>query len=589
MLTVNCIDDNWYSVKLENCDIEEFKTYVKLLDKIKNKHFDLGNGLWVMNKNDALSLKDIDKLNAIGSNMKLEPYLYQKQAVLFGMRTKNALFKLPCGAGKTPIGIAIISELLKANAIDGVSVIVVKATLKTQWQGEVEKFTNLRSNIIQTYAQSTFSDKTKLKRREIKLKTLLKDAANNVDEIITVKQEIENINAEIEKNFESQFDESKYDILILNYETLADDKVREYMLKNVDISLFFVDEIDMIKESSSHRNKNLCKFSQKAKYRFGATATPVRKNPRDIYSIFKFLSPGLFTTLKDFDYQFVTMNRFNRPSGVKNEAYLNKTISPLIFSKTLDEIADELPRQSVHKVMCSLTNEQIVMNETIQEEISAIKDKQTKLLNAFGPVKCKTNEEYISNENAIIARQTFAQMLANSEELLINSKSSMAKKYVTGSKSSKVELCLSMVEKIVNSGEKVCIFSKFLGIQDILARELTKILPNTKVDRIYGSLSDPERARIMNEYNSNDDHGVLLLSDAGESGLNLSSTKYIIEFELADSAAKQTQRHGRNRRADSTHSNVFVYQLIAKDSYDEIAQKIIDKKETFEKNILAGL
>ena len=61
----------------------------------------------------------------------------------------------------------------------------------------------------------------------------------------------------------------------------------------------------------------------------------------------------------------------------------------------------------------------------------------------------------------------------------------------------------------------------------------------------------------------------------------------MIEMDLADSAAKQTQRHGRIQRADSKHSNVFVYQLIVKDSYDHtIGPKSSQKKQGYAGRIL---
>lgn len=70
--------------------------------------------------------------------------------------------------------------------------------------------------------------------------------------------------------------------------------------------------------------------------------------------------------------------------------------------------------------------------------------------------------------------------------------------------------------------------------------------------------------------------------------LNLSNCKYLIEMEPADSYLIQTQRRGRVERADSVHDNVFVYQLIAQDSYDEIALKVVDKKERYDSQIIQG-
>lgn len=71
--------------------------------------------------------------------------------------------------------------------------------------------------------------------------------------------------------------------------------------------------------------------------------------------------------------------------------------------------------------------------------------------------------------------------------------------------------------------------------------------------------------------------------------VNLSQCKYLIEYDLANSYAIQTQRWGRLERADSIHNTVFVYQLIMKDSWDEVAAKIIEKKEGYDDTIIKSL
>lgn len=71
--------------------------------------------------------------------------------------------------------------------------------------------------------------------------------------------------------------------------------------------------------------------------------------------------------------------------------------------------------------------------------------------------------------------------------------------------------------------------------------------------------------------------------------LNLSRCKYLIEYDIANSYAVQTQRHGRLERADSIHDNVCVYQIIAENSWDEIAIKIVEKKENYDLELIKSL
>lgn len=569
----------------------DYLSYTKILGDINSKYFDFKNSLWVC---DAISAQKIqDELNnlSIGSTMKLSPYNYQRQAIAYCLANTNALLKLPCGAGKTPIGLGIFNELIKSQRLNPPGIYIVKAALKIQWEKEVDKFVDYRAKIINTYKSVTASIKGKIKRRENNVKKLLKESAiNNRDGLIQLKSEIEKLQGEAETLFLEEFNTNKYDIFIINYETLSDEKVRQ-ALHVIKPNFFYIDEVDCIKDPGTKRSQFLGEFKY-AENKYGATATPIRKNPKDLFGMFSFLVPSLFPNEKDFDERYLK-KYFGRITGSKNEDELAEKIKPYMFVRTFEQIADQLPQQVVIQQYCNLAPKQQAMTNRIMEEMDAFKGQEEALCRRFSPQQLKDNAEYKRIEGNIVARQTFAQMLANSEELLLASNSDMAKAYVTDSPSSKVELCMELVEKIVSSEEKVCIFSKYIGIQTIISREIDKLkassseFENIEYAKIYGSMSDVERDRVISHYNATDNCRVLLLSDAGEAGLNLSTTKYMIEFELAESAAKQTQRHGRIQRADSIHKNVFVYQLIANGSYDEIAQLIVSKKQKYAETILS--
>ena len=72
-------------------------------------------------------------------------------------------------------------------------------------------------------------------------------------------------------------------------------------------------------------------------------------------------------------------------------------------------------------------------------------------------------------------------------------------------------------------------------------------------------------------------------------GISLSKCNYLIEYDLADSYAIQTQRHGRIKRANSVHKTGYVYQIICLESWDEVQQKIIAKKENYDSTLIQSL
>ena len=377
-----------------------------------------------------------------------------------------------------------------------------------------------------------------------------------------------------------------YDLLILNFETLDDPVVKD-ILKKQKIDFWFIDEIDNIKDPDTKRSKNLAEFNN-AKFKFGATATPIRKNPVDLYGVFHFLKPDLFPNRNAFELRY-TKKYFGRIVGSQNEDELSNIITPFIFSRTFEEISDQLPQQVVIQKYCELSPAQLRMHKKLMTEVQLFKEEQETMAQRFNQSQLRNNAEYERLNGNIVARQTFAQMLADSEDLLKASESSLSKQYLTGTKSSKVELCIELVKSIIDSGEKVCIFSRYIAIQDILEKAFIDagIVKNKQsIARIDGSVDSETRQEKLNFYNTSSECNILLVSDAAESGVNLKSTKYLIEFDLADSAAKQTQRHGRITRADSIHRTVVVYQLIAKESFDEIAMMIIEKKAKYAEDIL---
>lgn len=496
--------------------------------------------------------------------------------------------KKPCDNNvKTPIGIGSFLERAKQQSEEKLTgVIVVKASLKNQWLNEISKFSDLKAIVLQTYKSSVKSESAKIKARQKKMDQLIKEyAINNADEIAILKNEITELEKQAEITFNSMFDKNKYDLFIVNYETIVDEKVR-YKLHELNIQFWYIDEADCIKNNKAQRSKAIYEFKY-AKYKFGATATPIRKNPKDLFGIFSFLNPKLFPSESIFDNTYLKFY-FGRVSGSQNEELLAKKVEPYFFKRNYDEIASQLPKQTVIQLYCEFTDKQFRMNNTLMAEIEEYKEQEKSMHARFSPQQLQNNAEYKQLEANIVARQTFAQMLADDEELLRSSESNLAHKYLTNSKSTKVELCMELLEKIIDSGEKVCIFSRFIGIQEILEKEIENnaSMEGIVVSKITGSVSDKERAIILDQYNTMDNHQILLLSDAGEAGINLSQTRYLIEFDLADSAAKQTQRHGRIQRADSKHNHVFVYQLICRDSWDEIAQKIIAKKGEYADRIL---
>lgn len=435
-------------------------------------------------------------------------------------------------------------EAYKQKLIEGKCLIVVKASLKYQWSKEIEKFSDLKANIIESPSKVS------------------------------------------KKKFISQFEDC--DVFITNYETLKNEAVTEKLLSE-NIELIYMDEIHYCNNHESARTRALYSFSQ-TKYKVGATATPITNNPGNLFGIFNMLDDELFINWKEFSKKFLKFSGYKRPPKPKNEELLKEMIAPYMLVKTKEEIADQLPKIMVNQRYITMSSAMLEMNNKIMNELDEESQKANVLEERLKPYELELNADFIACKSKIMALQTFAQELVDSPRLLRDSDSIMAKQYCISEESPKLEACMDLIDEIIESGEKVCIFTKFERMQSILEETIKHRFKNIDIAKINGTLSAEDRYKeAYDKFRDTDSYKVLLGTDAMAEGINLSRCKYLIEYDLANSHAIQTQRHGRLERADSVHSNVYAYQLIVEDSWDTIQQKIVSKKENYDNNLIKSL
>ena len=569
-----------------------FSRYSSAMGEINNKKFDKGHDWWKITEEDyrklllveesvcgkkekpswisslkrqkkeeeieeepklgAVPKQSVSGYDSMGTWMKLQPYGYQKEIIKFCLDKETSLIVSPCGSGKTAVAIALFGEALGRKKIKGPGMIIVKASLKVQWLSEIGKFSEFDATIVQTLAQLG-------KNRE---------------------------------KFEAQFSEDK-DLYILNYEALRDNDIRNHMHK-LRPDFIFCDEIHYCKDDNTKRAKAVCEFSD-AKFRIGATATPVQKNPLDIFGLFKFIDPTLFPKKGEFGNKYVRWTNFGgyvrRPIGSRNEAELNRKIAPYMIVKTKEEVSAQLPKLMVLQRSCQFTDKQQKKSDELKAILADLHEQEKSISIKLNKIGAKTSDELKQCEAKIMMYQTFAQELADDEELLAMSTSEHAIEFMTGDGSAKTDMAIELVKEIIDSGEKVAIFSRYARYQEILTKRIKaeKELKGINIAYVNGTISDKKRyIEVYEKFRDNDDYKILLMSDSGAEGLNLSTCQYIIEMDLANSFAIQTQRHGRIERADSTHDTVYVYQLMTEKSYDDVAAKIVSKKEYFDSSIIKG-
>ena len=481
----------------------------------------------------------------IGQGLKYTPYEYQKEIVHFAYDNGSSLVISPTGSGKTMILIALYNELKLSNKVSTPGIIVVPASLKYQWTKEVSKFSDLKAKAVNTPSKAG-------------------------------------------KKFDDQFED--VDLLVCNYETLKNKTVSEKLLE-LGCEFIGCDEIQKANNYRSGIHKALCQFNE-LPYRYGFTATPITNNPENIFGIFNFIDKDVFKTHGKFASNYIIYKGYGRVAGAKNVDSLKQKINPYILVKKEEEISDQLPELIISPIYCTMDNKSKKINDAIMKDLKTAQDTvQAIEEKAKNPKELDTNKEYHQWRAKVMAYQTFAQEFADDPRLLNMSESKMSNSYKTdGLTNPKMDVLLELVSEIIEKDETVCIFTKYERMQRLLMNEISNKHKDIKIAHINGSMTPEERyEQAYTLFQDDPEYKVLIVTEAGNAGISLSKCKNLIEYDLADSYANQTQRHGRIKRADSISRVSNIYQILLDESYDIIAQRIINKKQNYDNDIIQSL
>lgn len=539
---------------------EDYLSYVNYIASLEDSYKDYNDKGWIVPKDYLDTIKENfetqfrkEAWDDIGKDMKLQPFPYQKEVIYNALNNPEYMLVLPPGAGKTIIAIGIYLEMINREMTNTPCIICTKASLKYQWIQEIKKFSNLRAKEIKSFSAAG-------------------------------------------KKFDIQFEDT--DFLVLNYETLRDKKVYN-KLKKMNLEIIICDEIHCIGNREAKRSKALHKFND-LKYKYGLTATPITKSPLNLFSIFKLLKKDLFNSYNEFINEYdIELDYFGNYKRCNNEEEFKEALRTYSYIKDDKEIACQLPKLIVTKMECEMTPQLRKSNNFLFETYENINKQKRDMADTFKGTKeqLEQSEDYIKLDNASKEIMILAQELADDMFLIEQSSSRMKGQLITKDKTSpKYDLLVNIIEALFekNENEKICIFTKFVTMQNELARRLEKYFSTNnnicKCALVNGAMDSQERYRQAYElFQENKNYKILIATDAMNEGVSLSKCSYLIEYDLSSSYAIQLQRHGRIVRANSVSRTSYVYQLILNDSWDSKQLDIISRKEGYDDTFIRKL
>lgn len=328
-------------------------------------------------------------------------------------------------------------------------------------------------------------------------------------------------------------------VLIASYGLLARE---EDKLAVIAWAVAVLDEAQAIKNADTQRAKASQRLN--AGFRLALTGTPVENDLDELWSIFRFVNPGLLGSREAFAKRFATpIERDNAPAA---KAALKALVHPFLLRRTKALVLAELPART----------EQTLLIERGEEERAFYEALRRRALERLEDVGGERTRIHILAEITKLRQACCHPGLAAAE-------AGMAE---AGVPSAKLDAFLELVAELREGRHRALVFSQFV-------RHLEKVragLDAAGISYQYldGSTPAREREKRVAAFQAGEGDLFLISLKAGGFGLNLTAADYVVHLDPWWNPAVEDQASDRAHRIGQLRP-VTIYRLIVKDSIEE--------------------
>jgi superfamily II DNA or RNA helicase len=350
-----------------------------------------------------------------------------------------------------------------------------------------------------------------------------------------------------------------FDILITSYGIFRND-VEHLSKVHFDIAIF--DEAHLLK------NRETSTFSAAASIRanvkIALTGTPIENSLSDLKSLFDITLPGLLSS--DLSDEAILLQAMNSIEENKHAQHLHRLTGPFILRRLKQTVLDELPPKIEDRRICSLSGDQFSLYQ------SAIESRGRSLIDTLNdstePVP------YIH----IFALLNYLKQICNHPALGSENPATTYESY----SSDKWELFKELLDESLGSGQKVVVFSQYLGMIDIMRAYLEKI----SVGHVILTGASKKRDLLIRKFSEDEQCRVFIGSlKAGGVGIDLIAGSVVIHYDRWWNAAREDQATDRVHRIGQKRG-VQVFKLITEGTIEDTIDKIIERKKSLAETAL---
>ena len=348
--------------------------------------------------------------------------------------------------------------------------------------------------------------------------------------------------------------DSSVNIWIINYDIL---KKHYPQLSKIKFYNTTGDECQYCKNPKSLRTKAFRALAADIPSVVLLSGTPLLSRPSELYSLLNIIDPTRWTNWYEYATKYCNLRQTRwgmDSSGVSNAEELHSLIKRYFIRREKKDVLVELPPKVFVDIPVQLDP------KTKKEYDSAATDLANYL------------RDYAGKKNPEIERSMSAEKLTQLN--ILRKLSAMGK----------MKAALELIESIVDSGEKVLVFSSFVEPLMLLQSKI-----KSQSVMITGKTPVGERGEIVDKFQNDNNVKVFLggTKSAGV-GITLTAASSVIFLDYSFNPADLLQAQDRAHRIGTKAKSVNVYFLHAKGTIDEDLKEMIHVKQEIFDQIIDG-
>ena len=325
---------------------------------------------------------------------------------------------------------------------------------------------------------------------------------------------------------------------VCNYEQVLRDMAA---VEAVPWDLIILDEGQRIKNWES-QTSNKIRMLQ-SRFRLVLSGTPLENNLGELFTVARFVDEQRLGPAYQFFQKHRVLDDRCKTIGYQRLDELRQTMRPILLRRTRAEVAKQLPERIDEIVRVIPTDEQLEVHAGQMQIVAQI-----------------TAKKYLTEVDLLRLRRALAmgRMVCDSTYLV----DQKLPEYST-----KLQRLAELLEGLLaDPARKIVIFSEWKRMLDRVESKLDA-LGATHV-RLDGSVNQKKRPAIVEKFQSDPDCRVLLMTNAGATGLNLQSANVVINCDLPWNPAILEQRIARAHRMGQKNP-VHVYNMVSVGTIEE--------------------